>query len=404
VALVVVSWRLWVPQHRFPQVPLFDFLCQTPLFVDGVLLGLLGVGLGGTLRWGERGRWRTGALLCVLLGLGGLVALDQHRLQAWAYQAMIIALLLLTTPPRLGVPLLRGLAVSVYVYSAAGKLDYQFLHTVGQQFLGAVGDGLGIAIETWQPATRIRAALAFPLAELGLGLAAWFPGTRRLAGWGLVALHATLLWLLGPWGLGHQPGVLLWNVFFIGQALLLFVGVGAGPAETPTRIPVGWWVSGLPLLWAAVLVLPLTERWGVWDHWPSWALYSPHSSRLVFAIHASQVEQVPVSLRPFFEAKQEGGGWQGLEIDRWSLETLGVPVYPQGRFQLGVASAVVGQAELGSAIRFELLGPADRWTGRRGVEAAGGANELERAADRFWLNTTPRGSWRPGVASVEGSS
>src|SRR6056297_1343961 len=231
IALLLVSWRLWMPQHDFPQVPLFGFLRPVPLWIDGMLVGLLVIGLGGTLRFGARGRWRTLSLLGVLVGLAGLVALDQHRLQAWAYQAMIIATLLLTVPPRVGLPWLRVLAVSVYAYSAAGKLDYQFLHTVGQQFLGAAGDWLGIAIETWQPSTRVRAALVFPLVEMGLGLAALFPATRRPAGWGLVGMHATLLWLLGPWGLEHQPGVLVWNGFFVGQALLLFVGLGAGPQE-----------------------------------------------------------------------------------------------------------------------------------------------------------------------------
>jgi len=423
IALLLVSWRLWMPQHDFPQVPLFGFLRPVPLWIDGMLVGLLVIGLGGTLRFGARGRWRTLSLLGVLVGLAGLVALDQHRLQAWAYQAMIIATLLLTVPPRVGLSWLRVLAVSVYAYSAAGKLDYQFLHTVGQQFLGAAGDWLGIAIETWQPSTRVRAALVFPLVEMGLGLAALFPATRRPAGWGLVGMHATLLWLLGPWGLEHQPGVLVWNGFFVGQALLLFVGLGAGPqekaagagriaaslpaqgalGETASGAPAWWRWAGLPVLMVAVLVLPLTERWGVWDHWPSWALYSPHSSRVEFAVHASQSEQLPATLRPFLKAASSAGGWRVLEIDRWSLATLGVPVYPQARFQIGVALAVVRQTDLGPAVRFQQRGPADRWTGRRAIEAAGGVSELQEAAERFWLNAAPRGSWRSGVDSVEGS-
>ena len=43
----------------------------------------------------------------------------------------------------------------------------------------------------------------------------------------------------------------------------------------------------------AALVLPLSERSGYWDHWLSWALYSPHNSRAEIQIHQSAVDQLP---------------------------------------------------------------------------------------------------------------
>ena len=37
-------------------------------------------------------------------------------------------------------------------------------------------------------------------------------------------LHGLLLVILGPWGLDHKPGVLLWNAYFIVQDVLLLAG------------------------------------------------------------------------------------------------------------------------------------------------------------------------------------
>ncbi|MEX0824959.1 MAG: MauE/DoxX family redox-associated membrane protein, partial [Pirellulaceae bacterium] len=231
--LVIVSWRLWIPQQVFPQVPFISALRHMPALADWVLLLALIGALLGAMVFGRVGWQRSVSLIVFGIAISGLVLLDQHRLQAWAYQAIVIAVLLLGTPPRLGVTLLRVFAVSVYFYSAAGKFDFQFLHTVGQQFLETAADLSGVRIEAWEPATRVRAAMLLPLTELVLAVGALLPITRQWAGWGLVAMHAVLLVLLGPFGLQHQPGVLAWNGFLIAQSLVLFVGWI--PADRQTR-------------------------------------------------------------------------------------------------------------------------------------------------------------------------
>ena len=49
----------------------------------------------------------------------------------------------------------------------------------------------------------------------------------------------------------------------------------------------------------------------------------------------------------------------------WSLQTLGVPIYPQARYQLAVAEKLAREHKLGSAIRVIVRGVSDRWTGER---------------------------------------
>src|SRR5690606_21635833 len=153
----------------------------------------------------------------------------------------------------------------------------------------------------------------------GVGLL--FKPLRRTALILAAVMHATLLACLGPWGMDHQPAVLLWNVGFLGQAVLLWVwstrtahgaiavaepvegvgeeakgdvarSVGQGEADSAQRARVSasddldeyssnglhqinrsrHWL-GQALATSAVtlaIVLPAFEAWGAWDHWPSW--------------------------------------------------------------------------------------------------------------------------------------
>lgn len=400
--LVAVSWRLWIPQQVFPQVPFFSALRHTPALADWALLLALVGGLLGATVFVRPGGQRSAALIVFGVAMLGLVLLDQHRMQAWAYQGLVITVLLLGTPPQLGMTLLRVFAVSVYFHSAAGKFDFQFLHTVGQQFLETAGGLLGLQVENWDAATRVRAAVLLPVVELTLAAGALIPATRRWAGWGLVVMHSMLLVLLGPLGLQHQPGVLAWNGFFIAQALVLFVGwvptrrrAREGGADVVAqRFPWWWRAWALPVLFVAVLSLPLTERFGFWDHWPSWALYSPHSSRVEFSIHASRIDRLPETLQPYLEPDENQTGWHELAIDRWSIEALGVPVYPQARFQLGVVLAILDRADFDDAVRLRLRGVAGRWDGQREEVFFGGRQGIQKAADAFWLNVEPRGRWK----------
>jgi len=137
------------------------------------------------------------------------------------------------------------------------------------------------------------------------------------------------------------------------------------------------------------MVLPATERFGVWDHWLSWALYAPHSSRVELYVAPTVVDQLPAELRARIDV-DPAAVWVRVPIAKWSLDNLGSPIYPQARFELGVARYLAARIEPEFAIRAELLGTANRLNGQRSRAELLGRPEIERAADWFWLNTRPR--------------
>ncbi len=346
--------------------------------------------------WGaQRGRWTNAGLLLFAASAAAMFVLDQERLQPWAYQFTVMALVLAWADGRSAAALLRLFVASFYLYSALTKFDYSFLHTLGQQFLAALAGVGGGSIESWSESARLAAALVFPLGELAVAAGLCFARTRTAALAGAVVLHVLLLVILGPWGLDHKPGVLVWNAYFIVQDWLLFAPLrllptlgrlSAEPSDEAPRAP--WRVQALV---AAVVVLPLLSPTGWFDMWPSWGLYASNSQRVVLLVHRSQLAALPDAMAPFVETPPNAADpWLRVRLDRWALEALGAPIYPQCRYQLGAARAIIERfipAHRARVVRFEL---ADRLTGQRAHDVLTGLSQWQAAGDEYWWNAAPR--------------
>lgn len=386
LVLLAVTWRLWTPQNVFPRIPLLNSVVGWPekmhtwitwwaLFFQCFMLALLMI----RPTVDRLSRW---AFAILALAFGIMMLLDQHRMQPWAFHIGLTLFLLLFSPLEHRLDRICWFHASIYLYSALGKLDAQFLYTVGQDFVRVAWQMFGMNWDSVPSNVRFWMATALPIGELFIGLLLVRRPTRSLAAIGAIFMHATLIGLLGPWGLRHGWGVILWNLLF----LLLVGTISLRPLATSTTSRTrGIWISDVVLM--AVLVAPLGERFGWVDHWLGWALYAPHSSRAQIVVLASATDNLPEGIRPFVFRDDRTELWCHVRIDRWSLEVLSVPIYPQQRFQFGVAKALAGFVEDGD-IRVQLLGTADRWTGRRKERWLNRRTEM-LVADKYWFNTTP---------------
>ena len=131
------------------------------------------------------------------------------------------------------------------------------------------------------------------------------------------------------------------------------------------------------------------ERQGYWDHWTSWSLYSPHTSRAKIELHQSVVGNLDhfqrISLMPDNDFDQ----WQEINLSEWSLSTRGVPVYPQARYQLELAAIIASGLSDTHGVRVKLQGVSDRRTGRRREELLFNLHEINQARRQFWLHPKP---------------
>jgi hypothetical protein len=409
MVLIAVTHKLWMPQSVFPQIPVFEFFCQAPSWLDWICIVSLIAGLV-ILLLASNDRWM---YFGCALGIGGLVmsiCLDQHRLQAWAYQLLLFLIIWLGCPKALQSQLTRFLVISIYFFSALGKLDYEFLHSVGQQMLGAIFGLFGMEKDALPGWMRLILIAMFPLMELAIAIGLIRSKSRRVAGWAAIFLHLSLLAVLGPFGLNHRLGVLVWNLQFAGQAYILFVRkeCPAQNAEAGSDIPVHtapiihesrdrlptWLQWGCTTLIATTIALPVTERIGLWDHWPSWALYAPHSSRVRVEVAGPGLTRLPGDLIQLTNIPLESGEviheWVPIPLDAWSLQTLDTPIYPQARFQLGVAREIASIVDSEYLIRVVLMGCANRFSGVRSIEVLESNEPLAKAAAKYWFNTRPR--------------
>ena len=100
-------------------------------------------------------------------------------------------------------------------------------------------------------------------------------------------------------------------------------------------------------------------------------------------------ERLPADMEPYVRPSRFREGMVELRMDQWSLAELGVPIYPQDRFQLGVAAAVIEESKLRAFVitRQSMSG---RFSGEREKREIKDRDQLEEEMGRFRINARPR--------------
>lgn len=404
LVLVMVTYPLWfaaLDSRSALAVPLLPVISSLSGYLTILPSITLLIGLIIAVLARQNIRVQLGWML-VAASLLMTFLVDQHRLQPWAYQSFFYALIFSSMNPSTCRKWIMPLAASVYVYSAAGKFDFQFQHTVGQDLISALASFMGGLPVNFDAKSATRLALFFPTVELLAGLGLTLPKTRRLSVIVLTLMHVSLLILLGPWSLDHSWGVLLWNLMLITQAYFVFwvryePDLPASSADVPVAdravtathhsFESSIFAVCVKFLIVLAILCPLLERSGYWDHWTSWSLYSPHTSRAEIELHRSVMGNLDPPIVAFLEEDEDGDGWHRLSLESWSLGRRFVPIYPQARYQLAIANQLCVSGGLDAQIRVKLKGVADRWTGTRSESRLMGKQQIQEACEDFWLNT-----------------
>jgi hypothetical protein len=398
VVLIATTWPLWIPQSAFPQVPLIFVAGNMPRSAEWGLLVALLLNLMVAIFVKRQAIRR---LACMLAGLTtlSLVVIDQHRLQPWTWQFVILSFVFATSDNVTANSCWRWLVISIYAWSAWSKLDQGFVIGHGRFLLDGLFKSVGLikGIETFPESVSLVLAATIPLFELLIAICLYWNRTRFLAVIGATFMHIALLLALGPFGHRHQPGVLIWNLFFLVQNWMLFLRASTSqafdraisislPSQFGNRL--ACWLVTMAILW------PSLESFGFCDHWPAWAVYAANPERVTVTVHSDELSKLPEDLRQYIGRQYIGlqtvfDDSHPLRIDRWSLDALYVPIYPQDRFQVGVALYLARQFDL-NQIQVVIEGPADRWTGKRSIHRYNGIESINTLAKSYRCNAQPR--------------
>jgi len=398
LSLITATYRLWFPGTEFPLIPMFGFLADTPIWVDWILSTFLGVCTVAVIFLATSPTWRSWFWLAIAVLLVGTFLLSQHRLQPWAYQFAIVAAIFAWSSPSHATSHARYLALGIYFFSAISKLNASFVDELGADFLLTIGKWIG----GWENARNVEPyaglSLIFPAFELLAFVLLASPWTRRYGVVAAAAMHVGLLLVLGPWGLNHSLGVLLWNLFFIFQACLLFWPTSEQPrqaAEQGTSIKVATWkLNPAPVLvLIAALVVPLGDWLGLSDPWPAWALYDSRVGRTSCFVSKFAATQLPEDWQKYVALETIDLDYVQFDIRRWSLDQTAAPIYPGRRFSFALSRAMTDRLNLSRFTRLVVQHPADRLTGERQSDVVPGGEAANYAQREFWLNTNPRSAF-----------
>ncbi len=393
VVLIGATWPLWISQSVFPQVPLISVARHVPRSAECGLLVTLLIALLVTIFVKRQAIRR---LACLLVGLTALslVFIDQHRLQPWTWQFVILSFVFATSDIATAKSCWRWLVIGIYAWSAWSKMDQGFVIGHGRFLLDGLIKSVGLkqGIEICPESISRVLTASIPIFELLIAIGLCWNRTRFLAAIGAIIMHTALLLALGPIGHRHQPGVLIWNVFFLVQNGMLFLRTSDSPPLDLARsnslpIQMGNHLARLSVL--AAMLWPSLEPFGFCDHWPAWAVYAAKPERVTVTLPSDEVSKLPEYLSQYLGQQLVIDDSHPLRVDRWSLDALYVPIYPQDRFQVGVALSVARRFDL-KQIQVVIEGPADRWTGKRTVQRYNGIESLNRLADSYRCNAQPK--------------
>ena len=428
--LVGATGPLWLPPSpdSFPQLPLLAWLIPAPAWCDAVALAGLLLGATGMLfhpkttpASGGRQpsvRWRTGlrrtlafapALLAAALACA--MALNQIRVQVWAYQFLLLAGVLAACPrsgagDRAAVTLARALAVGILFHSALSKLDLAFAEGPGRWLAGGFLGVFGLDGDGLDENLVSAAAFAAPAWELALAVLLTVPSLRRAGLAGAVVMHLCLVATL--WELDQSWGVILWNLFFLAQEFVLF-----WPERRAESLPIfNTLRTAGPRAWAAAaliaaaVTLPFGTRSGYWDIWPGWAVYAGGVPKTGVNIYFPPNGPPAAAAVPWLatgpDAKTYGSNAERLR--RTALVRLGAPLPQDRRVIAGLALAVDALIDgstplepgdyagpvLGGRSAPGRFQPARGPNGARPIPLVRGAAGLDELADAFLLNARPR--------------
>ena len=360
IVLTVLSWRLWVPGFTdFPRAPVFDVpgsSIYTGIHYAATLLlfaGLVGVCFTEKLR-------SSAGVITVSFGI--LFLCNQHCLQPWAWQAFIIAALIAFFPMRDAKVWIARILISIYLFSAIGKFDYQFIYSLGQEFLDVVLTWLGQA-DSVSEQLKSKLVLLFPIGELLIAIGLLIPQTRKATALLAIVFHIVLIAILSPIGLNNQWPVLVWNAVSALLVAWLFLMPSVGKLTPSKRSGA---LAEIGTIFALlVLAGPLLRPTQMWDHWLAWGLYSPSNSRVEVYVYDSSRDRCGEDLQKYFSETDMQFSSTRFAFERWSLEELGVPIYPQARFQKAAAIVWLKQHGLLDQVILVEYSPSHPVTGER---------------------------------------
>ncbi|KAA9340203.1 MauE/DoxX family redox-associated membrane protein [Adhaeribacter soli] len=328
--------NLWHSERLFPLAPAFDFFAGFRHPFDFIFLGLLLILL---------------LLNCfvkkklvnhLVLGLVFLLALqDQNRWQPWVYLYFLCLVPFSFARKDDGskhtsLQYFQLLLAGIYFWSGIHKCSTNFLDLTFEPMLTGlfrIADPKIIkALKPW--------GYSIPALEIITSMALLIPRTRTIGVFLALATHLFILVYLSPLGIDGNYIVYPWNIAMIGLVILSFLQV-KGSSFT-------WQGTSLKSKLLSLLILllawfmPVFNFFGYWDSYLAFSLYSEKINEYYIIVAEDELLKIDQRLSAYFLQSKDLQGGQIIDVNKWSLEELNVPFYPETRVFKKVCESFCG--------------------------------------------------------------
>jgi hypothetical protein len=353
--LMLSTWPLWWGTAHFPSVSLipgFDSVTATNWCSRVLLSGL--VVLSVWMVSAKGGRQLSRRALPVLLCAVGLALLNQHRLQPWHWLFIMMTLQAWLLEGKQLLQCLRLTIVTIYVFSALSRITTGSANTMSIAIIHEAADVLLPRTVRLSETSIHGISHLMIIGEISIGVLLLVPRLRIAGIVSAVCMHVLLMAVLGPFGLKHHWGVLIWNLFLALCVPFLFCCSGNSEQSNSQITRPSFVFRGLV---AFVVLFPLSGLFGIADNWLSWQVYSPRPETIHLLVETGSIDRLPESVRPSVRPALLLSDWHPVRLDHWSLAGVRAPLYPEDRFQLAITQLLVADLPDGS-FRIEISRPA----------------------------------------------
>jgi hypothetical protein len=340
------SPKLWLSSRFYPLTPVWSFLgpIRSP-FDYVVLFALAGLLIALILTP------RPGIMIAAFVLIAWLALQDQSRWQPWFYQYVVMLLVIALAGSERQTAALNTcclIIAATYIWSGLAKLNPSFSTVIFPAFVEPFA-ARGLRLEPW----LVRdLAFATSIFECAVGVGLLIKRWRRAAVVCAIAMHVSILMVLGPLGRGFNAVIWPWNLAMIAFLLILFF---RREGESAFRDIV--WGRGFVFQKVVLVlfgVLPALSFFHLWDDYLSSALYTGNTNSGVIYFTDDAFEQLPEEIQD--HVIEAGVNRSSLDINNWSFDELHVPAYSEIRIYRNVARRICGDVSGGSGVELVVQG------------------------------------------------
>ncbi len=323
---LIISPKLWVGNRRLPLVPVIDILENVPHSFNYFLFLLLIIFLLFEVL--KPNKW---SLISTILILFYFILQDQNRLQPWVYIYILFLLpfcflIFFKNPENSLSNLFKIILIAIYFWSGIQKINSNFINDGFSHIL--------ITLFRIQDTETIKNILPLgyiiPIIEILTAICLLFKILRKYGIALAIITHTFILIYTSPIGINNNYIVAPWNVAMILLVITTFYEEER-VLELSNRID--FKIALVNYLYLLILgLLPLLNFFDKWDDYLSFSLYSEKNKVFYIAISDKYIAQFNHQFDDYFlqlDANIQGG--KVIDVNRWSMKELNVPIYPEER-------------------------------------------------------------------------